>query len=56
MNQKLLNLFYHFLVVYLDDVLVNSASLSEHMDYLYTVLQHLCERYFCAKMKRCGFL
>ena len=55
MNQMYFNLLDYFVVVYLDGVLVYSASLSEHLCHLHSVLQCLYEKCFCAKLTKYAF-
>ena len=38
MNQTFFNLLDHFVVIYLDDILVFSESLSQHLAYLCIVI------------------
>ena len=44
------------MVVYLDDILVFSELLSKHLAHLHIVLQRLCDKRLCAKLKKFAFL
>ena len=44
------------MVIYLDDVLVFSESLSNHLAHLCIVFLGLCDKCLCAKLKKCTFL
>lgn len=44
-----------FLVVFVDDILVYSNSLAEHVKHLRIVLETLLQRELCAKFKKCEF-
>ena len=45
-----------FTDMYLDDILVFSKSIPEHLEHVYTVLQHLCEKKLQAKRCKRDFL
>ena len=44
-----------FVVVFIDDILVYSKSMEEHMYHLMTVLQTLREHQLYAKSSKCDF-
>ena len=44
-----------FVIVFIDDILVYSGSLEEHVEHLQTVLQILRERQLYAKFSKCQF-
>ena len=59
-SQRLINsvfreFFDKFLGVYLDDLLVYSYSLYEHVHHLRLVLGKLQTHKFCSKMSKCEF-
>ena len=45
-----------FADVYLDDILVFSKSIPEHLEHVSTVLQHLCDKKLQVKRSKCDFL
>ena len=45
-----------FVKVYLDDVIIHSASEAEHLDHLDKVLAWLAEYSFYTKLHKCKFL
>ena len=55
LNSVFYEFFDNFLGVYLDDLLVYSQSLYEHMHYLRLVLGKLWTHKFCSKMSKCEF-
>lgn len=44
-----------FVVVYLDDILVYSQTLKEHLSHLRTVFERLRENEFYVKLGKCSF-
>ena len=44
-----------FVIVFIDDILVYSGSLEEHVEHLQTVLQILREHQLYAKFSKCQF-
>ena len=56
MNQLFFNLLDHSVVMKHNETLVCSASFSKHIGHLYTVLQHMHEKYLCDKLEKCAFL
>ena len=55
MNQAIRPFIGKFVVVYFDDILIFSASLSEHMQHLSEVLSVLRRDKFFATLKKCEF-
>src|ERR1700675_468903 len=45
-----------FLIVYLDDIVVYSKSLDEHLHHLELIFSRLCEHKLYAKLERCQFM
>ena len=45
----------HFTAVYMDDIVVYSASWAEHLQNLRTVIQRLREKKFYVKRSKCEF-
>ena len=45
-----------FADVYLDDILVFSKSIPEHLEHVHTVLQHVRDKKLQAKCSNCDFL
>ena len=56
MNQTFFDILDQFVVVYLDDILVLSSTLQDHLQHLRTVLSRLRKKQLCAKLKKCSFL
>lgn len=54
-NDVLRNMLNHFVFVYLDDILIFSRSLNEHVQLVCLVLQHLLENRLYVKAKKCEF-
>lgn len=44
-----------FVVVYLDDIVVYSQTLKEHLSHLCTVFERLRENSFYVKLEKCSF-
>jgi RNase H-like domain found in reverse transcriptase/Reverse transcriptase (RNA-dependent DNA polymerase)/Integrase zinc binding domain/Chromo (CHRromatin Organisation MOdifier) domain/Retroviral aspartyl protease/Integrase core domain len=55
MNQIFRTVLGKFVLVYLDDILVFSRSMDEHLDHLHQVLQLLREQKFYARLDKCRF-
>ncbi|KAL0292961.1 UNVERIFIED_CONTAM: Retrovirus-related Pol polyprotein from transposon [Sesamum calycinum] len=55
MNQVLHGFLDDFVVVYLDDIVVYSGTLAEHVEHLRQVLTRLCEHELYAKVSKCSF-
>ena len=55
MHNKLQGLS-EFADVYLDDILVFSKSVPEHLEHVCIVLQRLCDKKLQAKCTKCNFL
>jgi len=47
--------FDDFVVIYIDDILIYSSSLKEHVEYLRKVFQRLRENKLYAKLEKCEF-
>ena len=46
----------NFVDVYLDDILVFRNSIPEHLEYVFTILQYLCDKKLQTKRIKCDFL
>ncbi|KAL0449360.1 UNVERIFIED_CONTAM: Retrovirus-related Pol polyprotein from transposon.6 [Sesamum latifolium] len=55
MNQVLHGFLDEFVVVYLDDIVVYSGTLAEHVEHLRQVLMRLREHELYAKVSKCSF-
>jgi hypothetical protein len=55
MNQVFHKYLDQFVVVFIDDILVYSATLEDHRKHLKTVLSILKEKKLFAKLKKCEF-
>ncbi|KAL0449380.1 UNVERIFIED_CONTAM: Retrovirus-related Pol polyprotein from transposon [Sesamum latifolium] len=55
MNQVLHGFLDEFVVVYLDDIVVYSGTLAEHVEHLQQVLMRLREHELYAKVSKCSF-
>ncbi|KAL0310202.1 UNVERIFIED_CONTAM: Retrovirus-related Pol polyprotein from transposon [Sesamum calycinum] len=55
MNQVLHGFLDEFVVVYLDDIVVYSRTLAEHVEHPLQVLTRLCEHELYAKVLKCSF-
>ena len=54
-NKSLIGLIDHFCVVYLDDILIYSDSISEHIDHVKQVLKRLRQASLFVSLKKCEF-
>lgn len=54
-NDVLWNMLNKFLFVYLDDILIFSDMLEEHIQHVQLVLQFLWENQLFAKVEKCEF-
>jgi hypothetical protein len=55
MNDIFREWFYDFVVVYIDDILIYSGSMEEHVEHLQKVFQKLRENQLYAKFEKCEF-
>nr|KYP38133.1 Transposon Ty3-I Gag-Pol polyprotein [Cajanus cajan] len=55
MNKIFLPYLDHFVVVFIDDILIYSRTLKEHEEHLQTVLQILKDKQLYAKLSKCEF-
>ena len=55
MNRVFHEYLDHFVIVFIDDILIYSKSQEEHEEHLRIVLQILRERKLYAKLKKCEF-
>ncbi|XP_051543662.1 uncharacterized protein LOC127434749 [Myxocyprinus asiaticus] len=55
MNEIFRDMLHHFVLVYIDDILIYSTSLSEHIHYVRLVLQCLQEHNLYLKAEKCLF-
>ena len=56
MNRVFQNYQYSFVIVFIDDIFVYLKNESDHMDYLWVVLQTMKEHQFFSKYSKCEFL
>lgn len=56
MHEMLAGIHYIFALCYLDDIIVFSRSLEEHLDHLDQVLQRLAKANLQVKLSKCAFL
>ncbi|KAL0370773.1 UNVERIFIED_CONTAM: Retrovirus-related Pol polyprotein from transposon [Sesamum angustifolium] len=56
MNQVLHRFLDEFVVVHLDDIVIYSGTLAEHVEHLQLVLKRLREHELYAKVSKCSFL
>ncbi|KAK3565579.1 hypothetical protein QTP86_012893 [Hemibagrus guttatus] len=54
-NELFHDLFNHFVIAYIDDILIYSASLTEHVQHVCTVLTRLKNHELYAKLEKCEF-
>ena len=55
-NDLFRELFVVFVIIYLDNILIFSKTLSEHQGHVCEVLQKICELGLYAKIEKCQFL
>lgn len=55
MNEVLRDYLDNFVVVYLDDIVIYSKSMEDHVDHLTRVFQRLREHQLYAKLEKCSF-
>jgi hypothetical protein len=46
----------HQVVVYIDDILIYSANLDDHVAHIQDVLERLLENHRCIKAEKCQFI
>jgi hypothetical protein len=56
MNESLKPFLGKFMVVYLDDILIFSMSITKHVEHVRTILQHLKEDKLLINLKKCTFM
>ncbi|KAK3563737.1 hypothetical protein QTP86_034461 [Hemibagrus guttatus] len=54
-NELFYDLFNHFVIAYIDNILIYSASLTEHVQHVRTVLTLLKNHELYAKLEKCEF-
>ena len=47
--------FYQFVIVFIDDILIYSDTVEQHVEHLRTALQTLREHQLCRKFSKCEF-
>ena len=55
MNRVLREYLDHFIIIFIDDILVYSSNEEEHVEHLTLVLQRLKEKQLSAKFSKCEF-
>jgi len=55
MNRIFRPFLNHFVVVFIDDILIYSNTLEEHKEHLHSILQILKEKKLYAKLSKCEF-
>ena len=55
MNEVLNNFLGKFVIVYLDDILIFSKTLDEHLLHIHSVLERLREEKLLINLKKCSF-
>jgi len=55
MNDLFRDYLDHFVIVYLDDILIYSSSFTDHLHHIELVLQRLRKNQLYAKMSKCSF-
>ena len=56
MNEVLKEFMGKFVIVYLDDILIFSKTLEEHMVHIHKVLEKLREEKLLINLKKCSFV
>ncbi|KAK3545455.1 hypothetical protein QTP70_007692 [Hemibagrus guttatus] len=55
MNEIFRDMLHRFVVVYIDDILIYSPNLSDHVDHIKQVLHRLCHYHLYLKLDKCEF-
>ncbi len=55
MNEVFREFLHHFVIVYIDDILIYSRNLAEHRHHVTQVLQRLRQHHLYLKMEKCEF-
>lgn len=55
MNELFKDCLDNFVVVYLDDILIYSKGIDDHVKHVTTVLDRLANNKFYCKLKKCEF-
>ncbi len=54
-NDVFRDMLDHYVIVYIDDILIYSETLQEHIQHVRSVLQHLIKYQLYAKLEKCEF-
>ena len=56
MNEIFQDIIFQDLIIYIDDIIISSATYKEHVETLRRDLQHLQDQQFWLKESKCQFL